>query len=75
VGTPVTPTVNCRIASADDATARFANIDVCEIVAVQAGLIATDPIRQRIDGYLAWKYGLQANLSVAHPYRNAPPTV
>jgi hypothetical protein len=76
VGTPVTPTVNCRIASADEATARFANIDVCEIVVLQVSLpAAADPLRQRTEGYLAWKYGLQANLPVTHPYRNAPPKV
>jgi hypothetical protein len=76
VGTPVAPTVNCRIASADDATARFANIDVCEIVVLQVSLpAAADPLRQRTEGYLAWKYGLQANLVASHPYRNAPPTV
>jgi hypothetical protein len=75
VGTPVAPTASCRIAGADDATARFCNIDVCEIVAVQAGLSAIDPTRQRIEGYLAWKYGLQGNLAVTHAYKNAPPKV
>jgi hypothetical protein len=31
--------------------------------------------RQKIEGYLAWKWGLQANLPVDHPYKNAAPTV
>jgi hypothetical protein len=30
--------------------------------------------RQKIEGYLAWKWGLQGNLTVTHPFRNAPPT-
>jgi len=30
--------------------------------------------RELVEGYLAWKWGLQANLPVDHPYRNAPPT-
>ena len=29
--------------------------------------------RQYIEGYLAWKWGLQANLPASHPYKNAPP--
>jgi len=31
--------------------------------------------RQKLEGYLAWKWGLQANLPVGHPYKNSPPTV
>jgi hypothetical protein len=29
---------------------------------------------QRIEGYLAWKWGLQGNLPSNHPYKSAPPT-
>jgi hypothetical protein len=29
--------------------------------------------RQQVEGYLAWKWGLVANLSVSHPYKNAIP--
>jgi hypothetical protein len=29
--------------------------------------------RQQIEGYLAWKWGLQANLPASHPFYNAPP--
>ena len=28
----------------------------------------------RVEGYLAWKWGIQGNLPLTHPYRNAPPT-
>lgn len=31
--------------------------------------------RQRLEGYLAWKWGLVANLPSNHPYKNSPPTV
>lgn len=27
----------------------------------------------KMEGYLAWKWGLQASLAVGHPYRNSPP--
>ena len=29
--------------------------------------------RQQMEGYLAWKWGLQANLPATHPFYNAPP--
>lgn len=29
--------------------------------------------RQLVEGYLAWKWGLQAGLPVGHPYRDSPP--
>jgi len=29
--------------------------------------------RQRMEGYLAWKYSLQAKLPINHPYKLAPP--
>jgi len=31
------------------------------------------PQRQQVEGYLAWKWGLQANLINTHPYYNGPP--
>jgi surface protein len=30
--------------------------------------------RQKLEGYLAWKWGLEANLPTLHPYKNSPPT-
>jgi len=36
--------------------------------------VATVNQRQRIEGYLAWKWKLQANLPVGHPYKSLPPT-
>ena len=30
--------------------------------------------RQVVEGYLAWKWGLQASLPSSHPFYNAPPT-
>jgi hypothetical protein len=31
--------------------------------------------RQTIEGYLAWKWGLQANLPANHPYKNVSPNI
>ncbi len=29
--------------------------------------------RQKVEGYLAWKWGLTGNLSASHPYKSSPP--
>ncbi len=31
--------------------------------------------RQKMEGYLAWKWGLQGQLPAGHPYKDAAPTV
>tara|TARA_R110001592_G_scaffold102305_2_gene288946 strand:+ start:1345 stop:4500 length:3156 start_codon:yes stop_codon:yes gene_type:complete len=31
--------------------------------------------RQKIEGYLAWKWGIESVLPVGHPYKSAPPEV
>jgi hypothetical protein len=36
---------------------------------------ASEGDRQRVEGYMMWKWGLQANLPVGHPYKSAPPLV
>lgn len=47
--------------------------NISEIVAVQKILSTSE--RRQLEGYLAWKWGLQASLPVSHPYYNLPPTV
>ena len=31
--------------------------------------------QERVEGYLAWKWGLVANLPAGHPYKNQPPLI
>jgi hypothetical protein len=45
--------------------------NICEILAYSGGLSTDD--RQTVEGYLAWKWGLQGSLPAAHPYRNQNP--
>lgn len=33
------------------------------------------PLIETIEGYLAWKWGLQGGLAASHPHRNAPPLI
>jgi hypothetical protein len=42
-----------------------------EIILV-SGVVSTDT-RQRIEGYLAWKWGLDSQLPSGHPYEDNPP--
>lgn len=46
---------------------------VSEIVFV-SGVISTSD-RQKLEGYLAWKWGTTANLPSGHPYKINPPTI
>ena len=45
---------------------------ICELIIYSNSL--TTPDRQQVEGYLAWKWGLQASLPANHPYKNASPT-
>jgi hypothetical protein len=44
---------------------------ISEVIYVNSGLLLN--IQQNLEGYLAWKWGLQANLPANHPYRYAAP--
>lgn len=50
---------------------RNANAEVFETVVVSAALPDAD--RQKLEGYLAWKWGLERKLPFNHPYRDFPP--
>jgi hypothetical protein len=50
---------------------RWLNGDLAELVITRTALSSDD--RERLDGYLAHKWGLAANLPINHPYKNAAP--
>ncbi len=55
----------------DNGTARFNG--VCgEIVCSN---VLDNGRRQRLEGYLAWKWQLVSNLPASHPYKNSPPLI
>jgi hypothetical protein len=54
-------------------TASFLNGAINEMIVVPTTLSADN--RLNLEGYLAWKWGLQANLPVGHPYKDEPPTI
>ena len=49
------------------------NGDISEIVVLSSATATAD--RQIVEGYLAWKWGLQGNLPANHPYKNAAPAI
>jgi hypothetical protein len=48
----------------------YLNGFICEILVYQASITTSQ--REQIEGYLAWKWGLQANLPSTHPYKSTP---
>lgn len=50
-----------------------AGTEIAEVIAIEGPLTTED--HQKLEGYLAWKWGLEANLPVGHPYKSTPPTV
>lgn len=45
--------------------------DIPEIIVTHTDLSTAN--RQLLDGYLAWKYAIAANLATGHPYKDRPP--
>jgi hypothetical protein len=56
---------------ANTAGGEFGTLDIAETIVVPSALSTVD--RQRLEGYLAHKWGLTADLPTGHPYRSAPP--
>jgi hypothetical protein len=67
-----TTTTGFQIGGRQQAGADFGNKNICEIIGCSANPSTDD--RQRIEGYLAHKWGLTANLPSDHPYKSTAPT-
>lgn len=52
---------------------RSVNIDIGEVIVASASL--SDANRQRVEGYLCWRWGLQTSMPENHPYRGVAPVV
>ncbi len=66
-----TPKANYRIGMADNQFCT--SVDIAEIIAFDSKL--TDLGRQKLEGYLARKWGLLDKIPQDHPYRSEPPVV
>lgn len=49
----------------------FLSGDIGEIIIYNSNLTTTE--RQKVEGYVAWKWGLTGNLPVSHPYKLVKP--
>jgi hypothetical protein len=68
-GTPVAPSF-IRIGYSGTSTEYWLGT-IGEVVICSTTLSTTD--RQKVEGYLAWKWGLTANLPANHPFKTTPP--
>ena len=69
---PAVTGVGCRPITSDGSSVNeYFNGNMYEIIVFN--VTPTVFQRQQVEGYLAWKWGLQANLPASHPFRNAPP--
>lgn len=51
---------------------RYLNGNIAEFIFYPGGV--SNPDRQQIEGYLAWKWGLQGSLDSSNPYKNSSPS-
>lgn len=65
-------TTNSNVIGVDNANTNRFQGDFAEYIVLSSIDTST---RQLLEGYLAWKWQLQANLPANHPFRNAPPFI
>jgi len=53
--------------------ARFADVDLA-LMLVGKGALPTAIEREKLFGWVAWRYALTADLDPSNPYISAPPT-
>jgi len=63
---------NFQIGGRQQSTTGYGDKYISEIVCCSQNLSTAN--RERVEGYLAWKWGLEANLPAGHPYKTTPPT-
>lgn len=51
----------------------FGAVDIAELIVVTN--TSSQVIQQQIEGYIAWKWGLQTALVATHPFANRPPLI
>lgn len=67
-----TPSLPIYIGDDNGGTAPLGGSSISEILIYNATVLSADD-QAKMEGYLAWKWGIQANLPAAHPYKSAPP--
>jgi phosphodiesterase/alkaline phosphatase D-like protein len=69
--TSATDSTAVTIGGANDVGTQYVTSGIGEVIVL--GYVPGTSDRQKIEGYLAWKWGLEGNLPSGHPYKAAPP--
>jgi hypothetical protein len=69
--TSATDSTRATIGGDPASSTQYANTGVAEVIVLK--YLPTTTERQQIEGYLMWKWGLEANLPSDHPYKDAAP--
>ena len=69
--TPNAATTELRVGGVPTTSAHMLSVDIGEIIVVP-GPPSTE-VRQQVEGYLAWKWGLHTTLPAGHPFATTPP--
>jgi hypothetical protein len=64
---------DARIGATPTVSSGYANFNISEVVILEDYNLLTEA--EKIEGYLAWKWGLEDNLPSGHPYKDNPPTL
>ena len=64
-------TSRIQIGGRQQASTGWANAYISEVIVCNTDLSTAD--REKVEGYLAWKWGLEGELPAAHPYIDGPP--
>lgn len=70
--TPSTNGANTTVLSLGTDANSYMSSKVAELIIFSEQLTTAD--RQKVEGYLAWRYNLEAQLPQNHPYKSAPPS-
>jgi len=68
---PSSAATGFQVGGRQQSATQYGNKYISEVVGCNTKLSTAD--RQKLEGYLAWKWGLTANLPSDHPYKFAPP--
>lgn len=68
---PVQSGIGANLSSNAAASDSFLDGAIAELVFISGNLSSTD--KQKLEGYLSHKWGLENNLPSGHPYKDAPP--
>lgn len=72
-GTSNTASTEVAIGGTASVSGQCISGDIAELVCISGTVTTAD--RQKVEGYLAWKWGTQASLPSGHPYESAAPTL